>query len=102
MNSPRTLEAMKILGLEVEELLPITYNSIKAYFIQRDRSADVPKDLIELRYKMLNDRRFSKRKLIVDKRNDLIAEENVFSGTSSKQSKRFISLESNSVSHLIP
>ena len=73
MNSPRTLEAMKILGLEVEELLPITYDSIKTYFIQRERSSDVSKDLIDLRYKMLNDRRFSKKKLIVDKRNDLIA-----------------------------
>ena len=54
---------MKILGLEVEELLPITYDSIKTYFIQRERSSDVSKDLIDLRYKMLNDRRFSKKKL---------------------------------------
>lgn len=60
MNSPRTLEAMKILGLEATELLPISYDNVKQYFIQRDRTADIPKDLIDLRYKMLNDRRFTK------------------------------------------
>jgi hypothetical protein len=35
--------------------------------------ADVPKDLIDLRYKMLNERRHAKKRLIVDKRNELIA-----------------------------
>jgi len=60
MNSPRTLEAMKILGLEVTELLPVSYDSVKQYFIQRERCSDVPKDLIDLRFKMLNERRFTK------------------------------------------
>ena len=46
---------------------------------------------------MLNERRHAKKRLIVEKRNDLIAEEIIISGTSSKQSKRFVTLESNSV-----
>jgi hypothetical protein len=33
MNSPRTIEALRILGLEPEELVPISMNDIKQYFI---------------------------------------------------------------------
>ena len=84
MNSPRTLEAMKILGLEATELIPISVASVKQYFIERERSADIPKDLIDLRWKMLNDRRFTKQRLIIDKRNELIEQENIENGCSSK------------------
>jgi len=35
MNSPRTLEAMKILGLEVTELLPVSYDREAILYLAR-------------------------------------------------------------------
>ena len=74
MNSPRTVEAMRILGLEASELVPISMEEIKQYFIQREKTTDFPKELIDLRYQMLYNRRHNKKRLIVEKRNDLIME----------------------------
>ena len=74
MNSPRTVEAMRILGLETSELVPISMEEIKQYFIQREKTTDFPKELIDLRFQMLDNRRHNKKRLIVEKRNDLIME----------------------------
>jgi hypothetical protein len=57
----------------------------------------VPKELIDLRYKMLDNRRFAKKKLIVEKRNELIVEERMMFGSTSRQSHRFVSIDSSSV-----
>ena len=91
MNSPRTVEAMRVLGLDARELLPVSADSIKQYFIVRERKADIPKDLIDLRFKMLNERRFAKQRLIYDKRNELIKETGIEIGRVSRQSARFVS-----------
>ena len=74
MNSPRTVEAMRILDLETSELVPISMEEIKQYFIQREKTTDFPKELIDLRFQMLDNRRHNKKRLIVEKRNDLIME----------------------------
>lgn len=66
---------MLILGLTAEELKPISIDFIKEFYIKRDRKADVPKDLIDLRYKMLDERRHTKKNLIVEERKKLIMEE---------------------------
>ena len=72
INSPRTLEAMKILGLDAKDLDPIDYSSVKDFLQKRDRKKDVPKELVDLRFKMLDQRRHDKKKLIVDERNKIM------------------------------
>jgi hypothetical protein len=62
----------------------VSIESVKQYFVIRERSSHIPKDLIDLRYKMLNDRRFTKQRLIIEKRNEIIEEEILANGSISK------------------
>ena len=63
---------MQILGLNAEELRPISMDNIKDFYIKRDRKTDIPKELIDLRYKMLDERRKTKAHLINKERNILL------------------------------
>ena len=72
INSPRTLQACKILGLELSELEPVDKSSVVAYYQARERSKNVPHEYVELRFNMLNQRRFDKQKLIAEERKKLI------------------------------
>ena len=38
LASPRTLEAMAAIGLDAKELEPVSYDSIRQYFVQRERT----------------------------------------------------------------
>lgn len=42
LNSPRTLEAMKILGFNSSELEVVSLDEVKQYFLKRERSSNVP------------------------------------------------------------
>ena len=38
LNSPRTLEAMKILGFDTSELEAVSHDEVKQYFYKRERT----------------------------------------------------------------
>jgi hypothetical protein len=50
INSPRTLEAMKILGFDTTELEAVSLDEVKQYFYKRERTSNVPQELVDLRY----------------------------------------------------
>jgi len=75
LNSPRTLEAMASLGLSMEELEPVPYESIIQYFIKRERKKSIPKELVDLRWDMINKRRHAKREMIIREREKIIFQE---------------------------
>lgn len=86
LNSPRTLEAMKILGLDTSELEAVSLDEVKQYFYKRERSSNIPMELIDLRFKTLNQRRFEKKKLIVEQRNKIMRDEEMERGFASSLS----------------
>ena len=57
--------------MDKDELLPIKYAEVQEFLQTRDRRA-VPKQLVDLRYNMLNKRRYDKRKQIIGERNKLM------------------------------
>ena len=59
---------MAILGLEAEELESVNYESIREYYMKRDRQSNVSNELVDLRFNTLNKRRFDKRDLIAQER----------------------------------
>jgi hypothetical protein len=59
---------MAALGLGPEELEPVSFDSVKTFLMQRERSADIPKELVEIRWKTLNQRRHLKKELIMEER----------------------------------
>jgi hypothetical protein len=63
---------MAALGLGPEELEPVSYDSVKTFLIQRERSGDIPRELIEIRWKTLNQRRHDKRQLIMEERQQIM------------------------------
>ena len=65
LNSPRTIEAMKSLGLTVADLMPIRRKDVYDYYLNRDKQRAVPKALIALRCDTLNKRRYTKKEMIV-------------------------------------
>ena len=69
---------MAALGLSAEELEPVSKESVKTFLIQRERSADIPRELIELRWKTLNQRRHDKKQLIMEERQKIIFQEQGF------------------------
>lgn len=54
IKSPRTLEAIKRLGLSLEELEPVSKEECKNFYVVRDKLANPPAEFVELRYNMLN------------------------------------------------
>lgn len=54
IDSPRTMEAMAILGLEPKELESIKMEDVRNYYITRDRNPNINHDLCDLRYNTLN------------------------------------------------
>lgn len=72
LNSPRTIEAMKTLGLQFKDLKPISRKDIYNYYVKREKSRDIAQALIDLRYDTLNQRRFNRRDMIVEERNNII------------------------------
>ncbi len=75
LNSPRTLEAMASLGLTTEELEPIPYESVIQYFMKRERKKNIPKELVDLRWNMINKRRHAKKEMIIREREKIIFQE---------------------------
>ena len=53
-KSPRTLEAVKRLGLSLEELEPVNRDECRKYYQIRDKVAVPPAELVDLRYNMLD------------------------------------------------
>ena len=72
INSPRTLHACAILGLDLKELEPVDLDGVIKYYQDRDHCKKVPQEFVDLRYKMLDQRRYDKQKLIAEERNKLI------------------------------
>ena len=72
LNSPRTIEAMKTLGIQINDLLPISRRDIYNYFVKREKSREIPQALIDLRYNTLNERRFNRKEMIIEERNNII------------------------------
>lgn len=60
LNSPRTIEAMETLGLNGSELKPIQRSDVYEYLVKRERKKDIPKEIINIRWETLNERRFKK------------------------------------------
>lgn len=54
LKSPRTLEALKRLGLNLEELEPVSKDDCKNFYVVRDKVSNPPSEFVELRYNMLN------------------------------------------------
>lgn len=54
INSPRSLEAFKRVGIELEELEPVDREECKKYYVKRDMIANPPADMINLRYNNLD------------------------------------------------
>ena len=42
INSPRTLEAMDVLGIEPKELDDVSYQDIKKQLLERERKSTIP------------------------------------------------------------
>ena len=42
LDSPRTLEALKILGMDKNELLPVSFDEQKQFLMLRDRTPNIP------------------------------------------------------------
>ena len=74
IDSPKTLEALKTLGLNTDELLPVNYQEVVTFLTDRDKT-NPPKQLVDLRYDMLDKRRYAKKELIIKERNKLIHQE---------------------------
>lgn len=72
LNSPRTIEAMKSLGLSFRDLMPINRKDIYDYYVNREKKKDIPNALIELRYNTLNKRRYTKKEMIIQERKNII------------------------------
>lgn len=49
INSPRTLESCRRLGIDLSELDPVTEDYIRTRIMDRERKKNIPKALIELR-----------------------------------------------------
>lgn len=45
IDSPRTIEALKILGMDPKELLPVNYQEVVAFLNEREKSI-APKQLV--------------------------------------------------------
>jgi len=50
LNSPRTIEAMKNLGILGSELDDTSYDTVRENLIKRERKANIPTMLVDLRY----------------------------------------------------
>ena len=94
LNSPRTLEAMATLGLKAEELEPISYESVRHYFIQRERKQAIPKQLVDLRFETLNKRRHQKRQMIIEEREKIIRQEQDLRGGKNAMTNNFMTINS--------
>jgi len=71
---------MAILGLDPEELHSVSVDECRQFYMKRDRSSNVNQELIDLRWKTLNKRRFDKRDLIIAERKKIIDNENMMYG----------------------
>ena len=60
------------LGLTFEELEPLQVERVREYFIKRERKQSIPGELIRLRFDMLNKRRHEKKRMIIEKREQII------------------------------
>lgn len=49
INSPRTIESFKRLGVEITDLDPMAEWQVKEMLMQRDRKRDIPQVLINMR-----------------------------------------------------
>lgn len=59
---------MACLGLDTSELEPVSYSSVKEYYQKRERSQSVPEQLVQLRWKTLNEWRYQKKNMIIQER----------------------------------
>jgi hypothetical protein len=60
LNSPRTLEACKRLGIHPEELDPVTEDVVRERIMTRERKKTVPKVLVDMRMQYYQDKRTAK------------------------------------------
>lgn len=72
LNSPRTIEAMKSLGLTCKDLKPTTRREIFDYYVKREKSRDIPQALVDLRFNTINKRRFNRKEMIAEERQNII------------------------------
>jgi len=54
LNSPRTIEAMHIIGLNGSELKPIKRSDVYEFLVKRERKKDIAKELVDIRWETLN------------------------------------------------
>jgi hypothetical protein len=70
--TPRTMKAVQKLGLTLDELEPVNKNEVKDYYKKREKTQNPSEEFINLRYKMLDQRRYDKQKLIIEERTRMI------------------------------
>ena len=54
INSPRSLHACEVLGIALSELEPVNEESVKAYFLNRDKTNHIDQEFVDLRFKALD------------------------------------------------
>lgn len=64
LNSPRTLEACRRLGIDLADLDPVPESVVKAQLVEREKNRNVPPILIEIRKKHYDEKRVSKINLL--------------------------------------
>jgi hypothetical protein len=57
INSPRTLEACKRLGINLADLDTVTEDQVRERILERERKRSVPQVLVEMRMKHYADKR---------------------------------------------
>ena len=64
INSPRTLEACKRQGIELNELDPVSWENVKEMLAEREKKKNIPKELIQIRLEFYEKKRRQKIDLI--------------------------------------
>ena len=68
LNSPRTLEACKRLGIHLGDLDSVTEDQVRERIMQRERKKTVPQVLVDMRMQYYADKRKEKLKMIKEVR----------------------------------
>ena len=66
LDSPRTKEAMKNLGIIAGELNNVSYETVRNQLQAREKKKNVPAVLVDLRYDNMQQKRQTKRQLIIE------------------------------------
>ena len=75
INSPRSIEAMKNLGIHGKELDPASREKIISMLCKREKTQNPPDVLINLRIENEKDKRIEKKEMIIKERKRIIFEE---------------------------